>query len=248
MFRTRGLRKDYPTGTAVHDLDLDVGAGEIVGLLGPNGAGKTTTLRMLTTLLRPTAGTATIAGADLLEDPAGVRRRIGSVAQGGSTDPSCTVDEELVLQARLHGFGRRAARERAEDLAAEFELDAALPTGQLSGGQRRRLDLALGLVNRPVVLFLDEPSVGLDPRSRASLWTQVRKVRDAGTTIVLSTHYLDEADACCDRVVLIDAGRVVADDTPQQLKRQVGGDQPSLDAVFLALTNSTSMPAAKATS
>jgi ABC-2 type transport system ATP-binding protein len=233
VITARGLRKDYPSGPAVQDLDLDVSEGAVVGLLGPNGAGKTTTLRMLTTLLRPTGGTATIAGADLLENPAGVRRRIGSVAQGGSTDPSCTVVEELVLQGRLHSLNRREAGDRANELAEEFELDAARPTGQLSGGQRRRLDLALGLVHRPAVLFLDEPTVGLDPRARAQLWSLLAREREAGTTIVLSTHYLEEADACCDRVVVIDTGRVIADDTPARLKQELGS---SLDDVFRTLT------------
>jgi ABC-2 type transport system ATP-binding protein len=233
MLTVRGLRKDYPgPTTAVHELDLDVGAGEIVGLLGPNGAGKTTTLRMLTTLLRPTAGTATVAGADLIKDPAGVRRRIGTVAQGASTDPTCTVREELVLQGRLHGLDARAANARAAVLTEQFDLGDDRATGQLSGGQRRRLDVALGLVHRPAVLFLDEPSTGLDPRSRAALWNQIRV---AGATIVLTTHYLEEADALCDRVVVLDAGRVVADGTPTELKREIG-ENSTLDDVFLALT------------
>ncbi|SHN34274.1 ABC transporter ATP-binding protein [Cryptosporangium aurantiacum] len=236
MLTVRGLRKDYPGPvTAVRNLDLDVAAGEIVGLLGPNGAGKTTTLRMLTTLLRPTAGTATIAGADLIADPAGVRRRIGTVPQGGSTDPTFTIREELELQGRLHGLDARAARARADALTEEFALGTDRPTGQLSGGQRRRLEVALGLVHRPAVLFLDEPSTGLDPRSRAALWDRVRAVRDQGTTVVLSTHYLAEADACCDRIVVIDAGRIVADGTPAALKREVG-ENSTLDDVFLALT------------
>ncbi|MFG1928150.1 ABC transporter ATP-binding protein [Cryptosporangium sp. NPDC048952] len=233
MLSIRGLRKDYPGPvTAVHGLDLEVDAGEIVGLLGPNGAGKTTTLRMLTTLLRPTAGTATIAGADLIGNPAAVRRRIGTVAQGGSTDPTFTVGEELVLQGRLHGLSGRAANGRADELIGQFELGEDQPTGHLSGGQRRRLDVALGLVHRPSVLFLDEPTTGLDPRSRATLWTHLRTT---GTTIVLSTHYLEEADALCDRVVVIDAGRVVADGTPEALKSEVG-ENSTLDDVFLALT------------
>ena len=239
MLSVRGLRKDYPGPvTALHGLNLDVGAGEIVGLLGPNGAGKTTTLRMLTTLLRPTAGTASVAGADLVRDPAGVRRRIGTVAQGGSTDPTCTIREELVLQARLHGLDTRSAENRADALAHQFELGDDRPTGHLSGGQRRRLDVALGLVHQPSVLFLDEPSTGLDPRSRATLWDRVRATRAAGTTIVLTTHYLEEADALCDRVVVIDAGRVVADGTPAALKSEIG-ENSTLDDVFLALTAST---------
>lgn len=230
----RALRKDYPGPvTAVHGLDLDVGPGEIVGLLGPNGAGKTTTLRMLTTLTRPTAGTATIAGVDLISDPAGVRRRVGTVAQGGSTDPTCTIREELVLQGRLHGLAARSANERADALTDQFDLGTDRPTGRLSGGQRRRLDVALGMVHGPAVLFLDEPSTGLDPRSRAALWAHVR---EAGTTTLLTTHYLEEADALCDRVVVIDAGRVVADGTPTALKQQLGANS-TLDDVFLALTS-----------
>ncbi|TQS46567.1 ABC transporter ATP-binding protein [Cryptosporangium phraense] len=233
MLTIRGLRKEFPGPVvALAGLDLDVGPGQIVGLLGPNGAGKTTTMRMLTTLLRPTAGTATIAGADLVSDPAGVRRRIGAVAQGNSTDPTCTVSEELILQGRLHGL--TAAGARAAELMKTFELTDR-PTGQLSGGQRRRLDLALGLVHRPAVLFLDEPSTGLDPGSRATLWACVREARDAGATVVLSTHYLDEADALCDRVVVIDAGRVIADDSPGALKASLGGNS-TLDEVYLALT------------
>jgi ABC-2 type transport system ATP-binding protein len=235
MIAIRGLRKDFPGATAVRNLDLDAAAGEIVGLLGPNGAGKTTTLRLLTTLLRPTAGRATIAGVDLLADPAGVRRRIGSVAQGNSTDPNCTVAEEIVLQGRLHGLSAVRARARADELIADFDLGPDRPTGQLSGGQRRRLDLALGLVHSPAVLFLDEPTVGLDPPSRGLLWEKVRRVRDAGTTVVLSTHYLAEADACCDRIVLLSAGEVVADGTPAELKRAVGA-HAGLDDVFAALT------------
>ncbi|GAA3385831.1 ABC transporter ATP-binding protein [Cryptosporangium minutisporangium] len=243
MLTVRGLRKDYPGPvTAVRNLDLDVGAGEIVGLLGPNGAGKTTTMRMLTTLLRPTSGTATIAGVDLVTDPAGVRRRIGTVGQGGSTDPTFTIREELELQGRLHGLSAATARARADELIERFDLGSSdggdRPTGRLSGGQRRRLDVALGLVHRPTVLFLDEPSTGLDPRSRATLWDSVRAVRDEGTTVVLTTHYLAEADACCDRVVVIDAGRVVADGTPAALKSEAGANS-TLDDVFLALTNRT---------
>jgi ABC-2 type transport system ATP-binding protein len=221
-FRTR-------TGTveAVGGVDFHVAGGEIVGFLGPNGAGKTTTQRMLATLLVPTGGQATVAGCDLRRDPRGVRRRIGYVAQGGSTNPASLVDEELVLQARLYGLGRDAARKRAAAIRGTLDL---ADLGQrviktLSGGQRRRLDIALGLVHEPSVVFLDEPSTGLDPQSRANLWGHIRTLRDdLGSTVFLTTHYLDEADALCDRILIIDHGRIVAEGTPDELKRRISGD------------------------
>ncbi|TYK44964.1 ATP-binding cassette domain-containing protein [Actinomadura decatromicini] len=229
MIDARGLARTFTgrhgTVEAVRGVDLSVAPGEIVGFLGPNGAGKTTTLRMLTTLLAPTAGTATVAGRDLRADPAGVRRRIGVVAQGGGTDPSVPAGEELDLQARLYGVPDRAAR--IADLCARLDLGGlgARPSGALSGGQRRRLDIALGLVHRPPLLFLDEPTTGLDPHSRGDLWEHIRAMRDGdGTTVFLTTHYLDEADALCDRLLIIDRGLIVAEGTPAELKRRVAGD------------------------
>jgi ABC-2 type transport system ATP-binding protein len=231
MIEARGLARTFRTRKgpveAVRGVDLTVHAGEIVGFLGPNGAGKTTTLRMLTTLLTPTAGTATVAGCDLLGDPAGVRRRIGYVAQGGGTDPTCPAGEELILQAELYRIGGVEARRRAQELFAQFDL-AGLedrPVQTLSGGQRRRLDVALGLVHRPALVFLDEPTAGLDPQARSNLWEHVRRLRgEHNTTIFLTTHYLDEADALCDRILIIDHGRIVAEGTPDELKRRISGD------------------------
>jgi ABC-2 type transport system ATP-binding protein len=209
-------------------VDLEVAAGELVGFLGPNGAGKTTTLRMLTTLLEPTAGEATVAGCDLRTDPIGVRRRIGYVAQGGGTTPELKVIEELVLQGRLYGLSKVDASRRGRELMARLdiaELDQRL-IKTLSGGQRRRLDVALGLLHDPRLVFMDEPSTGLDPQSRANLWDHIRSLRDHhDTTVFLTTHYLDEADALCDRILVIDNGRIVAEGSPSDLKAQVSGDR-----------------------
>ena len=210
--------------------------GEIVGFLGPNGAGKTTTLRMLTTLLAPTAGTARVAGADLRRDPAGVRQRIGYVPQAvgasaGGSDPSCLVEEELQIQAKLYRLPPREATHRTALLTRELELTGLEKrlVKTLSGGQRRRLDIALGLVHSPRLVFLDEPTTGLDPQSRSNLWHHIRGVRDTlGTTIFLSTHYLDEADALCDRILVIDHGRIIASGSPEELKRRVSGDVVTL--------------------
>lgn len=221
---------------AVRGVDFTVEHGEIVGFLGPNGAGKTTTLRMLTTLLTPTAGTALVAGADLLRDPARVRRRIGYVAQAigasaGGSDPNCLVDEELRIQARLYRLPPHDAARRIALLTRELELTGlgARMVKTLSGGQRRRLDIALGLVHSPPLVFLDEPTTGLDPQSRSNLWHHIRGIRETmGTTIFLSTHYLDEADALCDRVLVIDHGRVIASGSPEALKRRVSGDVVTL--------------------
>ncbi|MFB7208372.1 ABC transporter ATP-binding protein [Streptomyces sp. NPDC056255] len=250
IISTAGLARTFVTKggpvQAVRSIDMTVAAGEIVGLLGPNGAGKTTTLRMLTTLLAPTGGVATVAGHDLLADPAGVRKKCGYVAQSGGVDPHISVQEELVTQGRLYRLGRTAAASRAAELAAELGLSELLDrrTATLSGGQRRRLDIAMGLTHRPAVLFLDEPTTGLDPGSRADLWELVRRLRDTyGTTVVLTTHYLDEADALADRLVVVDGGLVVAEGTPAALKtRYAGSPAASLQDAFLAITGRSPAP------
>jgi ABC-2 type transport system ATP-binding protein len=216
---------------ALRGVDLDVAPGQIAGLLGPNGAGKTTVQRLLSTLLLPTAGRAQVAGRDLLRDPAGVRRRIGYVGQGRSTNPDARIDEELELQAQLHGASLRDARRRAAELRALLELDGLgdRTVRTLSGGQRRRLELALGLVHAPDVLFLDEPSSGLDPQTRAHLWAHVRAIREQrGVAILLTTHYLEEADALCDRLFVLDQGRLIAAGAPAELKRRISGDLVTL--------------------
>ncbi|MGW7086386.1 ABC transporter ATP-binding protein [Streptomyces sp. NPDC054871] len=244
IISTAGLTQTFRTkrGTveAVRGIDLTVTPGEILGFLGPNGAGKTTTLRMLTTLLAPTGGAATVAGCDLARDPAAVRHKIGYVAQSGGVDLNISVREELVTQGRLYRLTKAQAAVRAQELAADLDLTDFLDRqcATLSGGQRRRLDIAMGLMHRPEVLFLDEPTTGLDPGSRADLWALVRRLRDDhGTTVVLTTHYLDEADALCDRLVVIDKGVVVAEGTPSALKLRYGGSiDASLQDTFLAVT------------
>ena len=214
---------------AVVGVDLDVSAGEIVGFLGPNGAGRTTTLRMLTTLLEPTAGTATVAGCDLRTDPVGVRRRIGYVSQSGSTAPEARAREEVVDHARLYGMGAAEARERGRRLFTELDLDGLWERQPktMSGGQRRRLDIAMGLIHQPGLVFLDEPTTGLDPYGRPCCRgpRPACEVRGAAESFYfLTTHYLDEADALCDRILVVDHGSIVAEGTPDQLKSQVGGD------------------------
>ncbi|WDO06169.1 ATP-binding cassette domain-containing protein [Streptomyces murinus] len=231
---------------AVRGVDLTVHEGEILGFLGPNGAGKTTTLRMLTTLLKPTGGTATVAGHDLVTDPAGVRRASGYVAQSGGVDPGISVREELVTQARFYRLSKSDAVARAGELARELGLTGLLDrrTAALSGGQRRRLDIAMALTHRPEVLFLDEPTTGLDPGSRADLWDLVRRLRDEhGTTVFLTTHYLDEADALADRLVIVDGGTVAAEGTPGALKLRYGGSlDATLQDTFLAVTGRAPAP------
>jgi ABC-2 type transport system ATP-binding protein len=234
--RVRGLARTFTTKTgpvqAVNGLDFEVREGEIVGLLGPNGAGKTTTLRMIATLLAPTAGEAQIADADLRRAPREVRARIGYVAQGGMANDEELVIDQLVLQARLFGLSKAEAAASAEHLLRTLELDGLgrRRCRELSGGQRRRVDIALGLVHRPRLVYLDEPTTGLDPQSRANLWDHIRSLRDdLGVTVVITTHYLDEADALADRLLVMDHGLIVANDTSEALKAQVSGDVITLE-------------------
>ena len=230
VIETHDLRRTFKsrgaTVEAVRGVDLTVGPGQVFGFLGPNGAGKTTTLRMLATLLAPSSGEARVAGADLRREPQRVRERIGYVPQGGSTDPAETGRRELVIQGRLHGMDRQAATRRAGEVLSTLDLEEAAdrPIRTYSGGMRRRLDIGLGIVHRPAVLFLDEPTTGLDPQARARMWDEVRRLRAAGTTVFLTTHYLEEADALADRLAIIDQGRIVAEGTPDELKRRVSGD------------------------
>ncbi|MEV4115055.1 ATP-binding cassette domain-containing protein [Nonomuraea sp. NPDC049695] len=236
MIRTSGLSKTFDGGVeAVKGVDISVGPGEIVGFLGPNGAGKTTTMRMLTTLLRPTSGSATVAGHDLLGDAKEVRRRIGYVSQGGGVSPLTPLKGELELQAMLYGLSRREAEARTREALERLGLTGLeqKPGAALSGGQRRRFDIAFALLHHPVLLFLDEPTTGLDPQSRANLWDHIRSLREEkGMTVFLTTHYLDEADALCDRILIIDHGLIVAEGAPAELK--TGGR--TLDDVFLDIT------------
>lgn len=222
--RAIGLRRDFGERTAVHGLDLEVHPGEVYGLLGPNGSGKSTTVRMLTTMLRPSGGTAGVAGADIIRDPGTVRRRTGVVLQGSALDPRMSARELLRLQGRLQFLTARQARARCAELLAAFDAEefADTPSGRLSGGQRRRVDLAVALVQRPDVLFLDEPTTGLDPASRRGLWDQIRALSATGVTVLLTTQYLDEADRLCDRIGILRAGRLIASAAPQALKAEIG--------------------------
>ena len=231
-----GLRKTFQVKgapiAALTGIDLAVAPGEIFGLLGPNGAGKTTTLRILTTLLPADAGEALVAGADVRREPALVRRRIGYVGQLGGADLNATGRENLLLAGRLYGLSSTGASRRCAELLGVFGLgDGGLADRGVrtySGGQRRRLEVALGIMHRPGVLFLDEPTTGLDPQNRANLWDQLRQLRDGGATVFLTTHYLDEADQLSDRVAIVDHGRVIALGTPDELKRRYSADTISV--------------------
>src|SRR5260370_11825521 len=231
---THGLRRVFKTRKqmieAVAGVDLTVRPGEIVGFLGPKGAGKTTTLRMLATLLPPSGGTARVAGCDLAREPDKVRNLIGYVSQAGGSDYEVVGRFELVFQGRLYGMSLAAANKRAAELVEMLELEicADRPVKTYSGGQKRRLDIGLGLVHDPKLLFLDEPTTGLDPQSRARVWDEVRRMHDRGTTVFLTTHYLDEADALCARISIIDDGKIAAEGPPHELKRAVARDVVTL--------------------
>jgi ABC-2 type transport system ATP-binding protein len=233
MIAARSLHKEFRVGRsapvhAVRGIDLDVAAGELVAVLGPNGAGKTTTVRLLTTLLAPTSGSATVAGHDVVADPARVRRSIGYVGQGNGAGHAQRVGDEVTCQGTIYGLDRQAARRRTGELLEAFELSglASRKVSSLSGGQRRRLDVVMGLVHAPPLLFLDEPSAGLDPHHRANLWEHILRVRaEHEMTVVLTTHYLEEADSMAERVVVVDNGRIIADDTADALKADLAGDR-----------------------
>jgi len=236
----RGLRKSFGGLCVLDGVDLAVRSGTVTALLGPNGAGKTTTVGILSTLLRPDAGTVRVAGHDVVTQPGAVRAAIGVTGQMSAVDDLLTGDENLRLMASLHHLGRREGRERVDALLTQFALtDAARkPVSTWSGGMRRKLDLAMTLVGAPAVVFLDEPTAGLDPRSRRTLWDEVRALVTAGTTILLTTQYLEEADRLADRVAVLDGGRIVAEGTPTELK--TAHDAGSLDDVFLRLTEPSS--------
>lgn len=240
MIQARGLVQTFHTGRgkkkrevrAVDGVDLDIAEGEVVGFLGPNGAGKTTTLRMLTTLLRPTAGQATVNGYDVVREAVQVRRSIGYVSQAGGTFSQAQAGDEVVDHGMLYGLSRSEATRRGRQLFDQLQLDGLwerMPKN-MSGGQKRRLDIAMGLVHDPTLVFLDEPTTGLDPQARANLWEHIRRLRiEHGATIFLTTHYLDEADELSDRILIIDNGRIVAADTADNLKARVSGDLVDLE-------------------
>ena len=224
----RGLRKTYGTKTALDGLDLDVGEGTVCGLLGPNGAGKTTAVRILTTLLRPSGGRAEVAGHDVVRRPREVRRNIGLVGQHTAVDELLTGRQNLELFGRLHHLGAAAARARAGELLERFGLRHDGPAKDYSGGMRRRLDLAASLILAPPVLFLDEPTTGLDPRSRQQMWDVIRDLVGSGATLLLTTQYLEEADLLADNIIVIDHGRAIAEGTADELKAHTGGERIEL--------------------
>jgi ABC-2 type transport system ATP-binding protein len=235
MIRTSGLTRHFTvkkeTVEAVRGLDLQVEQGELVALLGPNGAGKSTTLRMLTTLIPPTSGAADVAGYDVTTHQREVRSRIGYIGQGNGAGHSQRGRDELISHGRAYGMTRTEAKARAAELITSLDLEGVADrvVSSLSGGQRRRLDIAMGLIHAPDLLFLDEPSTGLDPQNRANLQEHIRRLRaEHGTTIVLTTHYLDEADSMAERVIVIDHGQKIADDSPERLKADHAGDRISL--------------------
>lgn len=249
VIQVHNLTKTFKSGSAVvkavDGVDLHIKKGEIFGFLGPNGAGKTTTMRMLTTLLKPTSGQAMIAGFDLMTQEQKVRCHIGYVSQTGGLERSATARENLILQGRVYGMSATQAADRAQELIGILRLESFADrlVETYSGGQRRRVDIALGMMHKPQVLFLDEPTIALDPQSRAMVWQEIKKLRAQGTTIFLSTHYLDEADILCDRVAIIDQGTIVALDTPTALKKQIASDVivVGLSAQLVDLLNTTQL-------
>ncbi len=251
-----GLRKSYGANIVLDDVDLTVSAGTVLALLGPNGAGKTTTVHILSTLVRPDAGSATVAGCDVVRDPDGVRAAIGLTGQFSAVDNLLTGEENLLLMARLRHLGPKRSTARVTELLEQFDLveAARTPLATYSGGMKRRLDLAMTLVATPSVIFLDEPTTGLDPRSRHTMWGIVRGLVAEGTTVMLTTQNLDEADELADRIAVLDTGRIVADGTPDELKRLVPGghirirfaDSASLDTASHLLQESARDDAALA--
>ena len=245
----RDLVKTYPGprgGAPVRALDqlsIRVAAGTVFGLLGPNGAGKSTTVKILTTLSRPDSGSAEVAGIDVVRHPGQVRREIGLVSQKASSDPMATGRENLLLAARIQGLSRQAAAARADELLDRFGLTEAANrlVRTYSGGMARRLDVAIGLVHRPQVLFLDEPTTGLDPEARAEMWAEIERLADERTTVLLTTHYLDEADRLAERLAIVDRGRMVVEGTAPDLKRELRGD-----AIVVELAIAAQMAAAVA--
>jgi ABC-2 type transport system ATP-binding protein len=236
---TTGLTKSFGDVRALDGVDLEVAQGTILGLLGPNGAGKTTAVRVLTTLLKPDSGTARVAGLDVVREAAQLRQSIGLAGQYAAVDELLTGEENLTMVGRLYGMPRADARQRSTELLGEFDLlDAAeRPAKTYSGGMRRRLDLAAALVARPPVLFLDEPTTGLDPRSRLSLWETIERLVSGGTTVLLTTQYLDEADRLADEIAVIDRGRVIAEGTPNELKDRVGGERLEVVLTDVSMTD-----------
>jgi ABC-2 type transport system ATP-binding protein len=242
--KVSGLTKSFGEVRALDGVDLEVATGTVLGLLGPNGAGKTTAVRVMTTLLKPDAGEVRVAGLDVVRDAAKLRERIGLAGQYAAIDENLTGQENLVMVGRLYGMTRAAATARATELLVRFELtDAAKrPAKTYSGGMRRRLDLGAALVAKPPVLFLDEPTTGLDPRSRVSVWTTIEELVAEGRTVLLTTQYLDEADRLADTIVVIDKGRVIARGTPDELKDRVGGER-----LEVRLTDAAQAPVAAKT-
>ena len=233
-----GLRKAFGENLVLDGVDLDVAAGSVYALLGPNGAGKTTIVNILSTLISADDGAIRVAGHDPDTDPDAVRAAIGVTGQFAAVDNLLTGEENLRLMADLHRLGRAEGRRRAAELLERFDLVEAArrPAVTYSGGMRRRLDIAMTLIGAPEVIFLDEPSTGLDPRSRRAMWQIIRDLVADGVTIFLTTQYLEEADALADRIGVLDHGRVIAEGTPSELKSGIGGDNVTLDDVFLTLT------------